>query len=89
MHPVGSYCTEVNADKSKCTFISRAQNARPSHNAEMASKSFETVANCQYLGGTLTDGNCVHEEISRRLNREMLIAILFSLFCSLVYYVNG
>jgi len=86
--PVGSYCREGNADNAKCTFISRAQNARQIHNAEMVTKSFETAANCQCLGGTLTDENCIHEEINWRLNREMLIAILFSVFCSPVCYVN-
>jgi ribosomal protein S2 len=89
VHPVGSYCTEVNADKAKCTFISSAQIARQSHIAEMASKSFETVANCQYLSGTITDENSIYEEINRRLNRKMLTAILFSVFCSPVCYVNG
>jgi hypothetical protein len=42
VHLVGSYSTEVNADKTKCMFISRAQNARQSYNAEIARKSFET-----------------------------------------------
>jgi hypothetical protein len=55
VHPVSSYCTEVNPDKTKCTFTSRAQNARQIRNAKMANKSSESVANWQYLGGTLTD----------------------------------
>ena len=79
----------MNGDNAKCAFISRAQNARQIHNAEMVTKSFETVANCQCLGGTLTDANCIREEINWRLNREMLIAILFSVFCSPVCYVKG
>jgi ribosomal protein S2 len=89
VHLAGSYSTEVNAVKAKCTFISCAQNARQIHKAEMARKSFETVANYQSLGGTLTDENCIREEIKRRLNGEMLIAVLFSLFCSPVRYVKG
>jgi len=89
VRPLCSYCREVNADKTKCTFIPRAQNARQIHNAEIVTKSSETVANCKCLDGTLTDGNCIHEEINRRLKRQMLIAVLFSVFCYPVRYVNG
>jgi hypothetical protein len=38
------------------------------HNIKIANKSFETVENCRYLGMTVTDENCIHDEIKYRLN---------------------
>jgi hypothetical protein len=38
------------------------------HSMKIASKSFEGVAKFEYLGTTLTDQNCMQEEIKSRLN---------------------
>jgi hypothetical protein len=59
---------EVNSEKTKYMFMSRHQNAGQSNYIRVANKSLEKVAIFKYLGATLTDQNCIHEEIRSRLN---------------------
>jgi hypothetical protein len=59
---------EVNPDKTKCILISRCQRAGQKHTIKIASRSFEGVAKFRYLGTTMTDQNCMNEEIKNRLN---------------------
>jgi hypothetical protein len=53
---------ELNADKSKYTFLSRHQNAEPNH------RSFKNAVDFKYLGRAATNQNLNQEEIKRRLN---------------------
>jgi hypothetical protein len=48
--------------------MSRSQNTGKKHSIKIAKRSFECVAKFKYLGTTLTDQNCMHEEIKSRLN---------------------
>jgi hypothetical protein len=48
-------------------FMSRHQAAGKRHYIKAANKSFENVAEFKYLGTTVTDRNCIHEEIKNRL----------------------
>jgi hypothetical protein len=59
---------EVNSEKTKYLFMSHHQTAGQSNYIRVANKSFEKVAKFKYLGSTLMDQNCIHEEIWSRLN---------------------
>jgi hypothetical protein len=59
---------EVNPEETKCMLMSRSQNIGQKHNVKVAGRSFEDVAKFRYLGTTLTNQNCVHEEFNSRLN---------------------
>jgi hypothetical protein len=72
---------EVNSRKTKYMFMSRHQTAGQSNYIRVANKSFEKMAKFKYLGTTLTDQNCIHEEIRSRLNSGMLATMQFRIFC--------
>jgi sorting nexin-29 len=59
---------EVNSEKTKYMLMSHHQTAGQSNYIRVANKSFERVAKFKYLGATLMDQNCIHEEIRSRLN---------------------
>jgi hypothetical protein len=61
---------EVNSEKTKYMFMSHHQTAVQSNYIRVTNKSFEKVAKFKYLGATLMDQNCIHEEIRSRLNSE-------------------
>jgi hypothetical protein len=49
--------------------VSRCQKAGQRQSIKIVNRSFEDVENFKYLGTTLTDQNCIHEEIKKsRLN---------------------
>jgi hypothetical protein len=58
----------VNPEKTEYLLMSHYQKAGQKHSIKIANGSFEDVAKLRYLGTTLTDHNCIHEEIKSRLN---------------------
>jgi hypothetical protein len=58
---------EVNSEKTKYMLMSRKKVGQK-HGIKIANRSFEGVAKFKYLGTTLTDQNCMQEEIKSRLN---------------------
>jgi hypothetical protein len=59
---------EANAEKITYMLKSRCQKADQRQSVKLGNRSFESVAKFRYLGTTLTDQNCIHEEIKSRLN---------------------
>jgi hypothetical protein len=59
---------EVNLEKTKYMLMSHSQKMGQKHSIKIRNRSFEDVAKFKYLGTTLTDQNCLHEEIKSRLN---------------------
>jgi hypothetical protein len=59
---------EVNPEKTKYTLVSRCQRAGQRQSIKIGNRCFESLTKFKYLGTTLTDQNCIHEEIKSRLN---------------------
>jgi hypothetical protein len=58
---------EVNSEKTNYMLMS-PKKAGQKHSIKTGNRSFEVVPKFKYLGTTLTDQNCIHEEIKSRLN---------------------
>jgi hypothetical protein len=54
---------EINAEKTKCMFMSRHPNSGQNQNIRTANEYFENVAKFKSLGMTLTDKNDIYNEI--------------------------
>jgi hypothetical protein len=59
---------EVNPEKTIYMLMSWSQKIGQKHSIKIANRSSEDVANFKYLGTTITDQCCMHEENSSRLN---------------------
>jgi hypothetical protein len=59
---------EVNWEKTKYMLMSYSRKIGQKHSMKIANTSFEDAAKFKYLGTTLTDQNCMHEEIQSRLS---------------------
>jgi hypothetical protein len=68
---------EVNADKTKCMFISHHQTTGHNHNIKVGNYSFENVAEFKYLGMTVIHQNCIHEEMMSSLNARNVCCHVF------------
>jgi hypothetical protein len=58
----------VNPEKSKCMIMSYYEKVEQNHCTKTENKSFEEVTKFESLGKTMTDQNCMHEEINSTLN---------------------
>jgi hypothetical protein len=59
---------EVSTEKTKHMVVSHHQIAGQNKNISTVNKSFENMATFKYLGTTVTNQNCIYEEIKTRLN---------------------
>jgi hypothetical protein len=71
---------EVNPEKTKYMLVSMCQKAGQRQSIKVGNSSFESVAKFKYLGTTLTDQNCIHEEIKSRQIRGILATIRFRVY---------
>ena len=76
-------CVMFLADKTKYMVMSRDQNAGRSHSMRTDNRSFERVEEFIYLGTTLTNQNCIQEDIKSRLKSGNACYLLVqNLLCS-------
>jgi hypothetical protein len=57
---------EANPEETKYMLMSRSQKIGQKHSIKIGDRCFEDVAKFKYLGTTLTEQSCMHEEIKSR-----------------------
>ena len=67
-------------------FVSHHHNAAQNQNIKIANKSPEVVINLKQQGRTLTNQNCIHEEIKNRLRLKNACYDLSGIFCLAIFY---
>jgi hypothetical protein len=73
---------DVNPEKTKYVLMPCYHKAGQKDSIIIVNRSFEDVAEFKYLGTTVTDQKCMHQEIKSRLNSGNLTTIQFRVFCS-------
>jgi hypothetical protein len=63
--------------------MSRERNAGHSHNVKTGNRPVKSVANCRYLGITVTNEDDIYEELRRDLIRVCLVPLSTDLVYSL------
>jgi hypothetical protein len=58
----------VKPEKTRYVLVSCCQKAWQRQSVKIGNRSFKDVAKFRYLVTTLTDQNCIHEEVKSRLN---------------------
>jgi hypothetical protein len=66
--------------------VSHHHNAGQNQNIKIANKAPEVVINLKQLGRTLTNQNCIHEEIKKRLRLKNACYDLSGIFCLPIFY---
>ena len=61
--------------------MSPEQHSGQNRNVKIASKSFEIVTKCIYLGRTVSRQNCTHEKISRKSNLRDACSLSYQNLC--------
>jgi hypothetical protein len=54
---------KVSAEKTTCMFTAHEESAGQYHKMKVDNKSFESAAKFKYLGTTITNQTCIHDEI--------------------------
>jgi hypothetical protein len=64
---------EINVEKTKYMLLSRHENVGRNRDIETTNRPSESMSQFKYLGATVTNQNCIPEEIKKRLNSGILV----------------